>query len=64
MKTKMEKRLLKAMTNDPLVRAFVIDALQKQSSLVLTTPESEWPKHCIVTYNAWQAAALVVSELL
>jgi hypothetical protein len=64
MKTAMEKRLLKAMANDPLVRAFVIDALMKQSSAVLTTPESEWPRHCIVAYDAWQRAAMTVSELL
>lgn len=58
------KRLVKAAKDDPMVKAFIADALSKQVNAVLACKESEWPDHCIVTLPAWKRAATVIQGII
>lgn len=51
------KRLVARCKENPMLLAFVLDAVAKQADTVLDCPADKWPKHCIVTLACWQEAA-------
>lgn len=56
------KRLVAAAKNNPMVLAFVLDAITKQADQAMDCPADAWPEHCIVTLKCWQQAATAAKE--
>lgn len=59
----MLAKLIKMAKADPLVMAFIIDAVIKQARRVEASNPKRWPKNCIVTHEAWKATAIKIQNL-
>jgi hypothetical protein len=56
------KKLVAAAKDNPVVGAFILDALNKWADAVISC--TEWPKNYIITLEAWKQAAETVKTAI